>query len=85
MINRYYLYCHVGITGYYMKPQKERSDDVGPGRFGGISSSFHAHGKEGLLPVSDERGMVHQEPPECNQSDFSRDSSLVDHHDLLLV
>ena len=35
-----------------MKPQRERSNGVGPGRFGGISY-FYAHGK-GLLPVSDE-------------------------------
>ena len=45
-----------------MKPQRERSGDVGPGRLGGISSSFHAHGNEGLLPVSDECWMVHRDP-----------------------
>ena len=36
----------------HMKSQKERSDGVGHGRLGDISFSFHAHGKEGLLPVS---------------------------------
>ena len=40
-----------------MKPIRERSDDVGPGRLGSISS-FNAHGKEGLLPASDECWMV---------------------------
>ena len=38
---------------HHMKPQWERSDGIGPGRLGGISS-FRAHGKEGLHPVSDE-------------------------------
>ena len=28
-----------------MKPLRERSDGVGTGRIGGISSSFHAHGQ----------------------------------------
>ena len=42
-----------------MKPQRGRSDGVGPGRLGGISSSFRVRGKEGLLPVSDECWMVH--------------------------
>ena len=28
----------------------ERSDCVGPGRLGGISSCFRAHGEEGLSP-----------------------------------
>ena len=31
---------------HHMKPQKESSDSVGPGRFGGISSSFRAHEKD---------------------------------------
>ena len=38
-----------------------RSDGVGPDRLGGLSSSFHVHGKEGLLPVSDESRMVRQD------------------------
>ena len=44
-----------------MEPQKERSDGVVPGRLGDISSFFHAHGKEGQLPVSDECWIVHQD------------------------
>ena len=35
---------------------RKRSDGLGPGRFGGISSFFRAHGKEGLRPVSDDDG-----------------------------
>ena len=42
---------------HHMKPQRERSDGV---RLGGISFSFRADGKEGLLPVSNECWMVHQ-------------------------
>ena len=42
-----------------MKKQRERTDGVGPGRLGGIFSSFHAHGKDGLVPVSDECWMLH--------------------------
>ena len=37
-----------------MKPQRERRDGFGLGRLGGISSSIRAHGKVGLLPVSDD-------------------------------
>ena len=44
----------------FMKPQKERSDGAGLDRLGGISSSLRAPGK-GLLPVSDECWMVHQD------------------------
>ena len=36
-----------------MKPRKERSDGVGPGRLGGIPCFIYAE-KEGLLLVSDE-------------------------------
>ena len=46
--------CHI-------KVQKERSDGVGRGRVGGISSSFRALGKVGLLPFSDECWMVHRD------------------------
>ena len=75
----------------HMKPQRERSDYVvvGQGRLADIVSSFHVHGKEGLLPVSDECWMLHQdskyERPECIQFNVSSDSELVDHHVLLLV
>ena len=44
-----------------MKPQSESSDGVGPGRLGCISSSFRAHGNEGLIPVSDENWMGHED------------------------
>ena len=33
---------------HHMKPRRERSDDVGPGRLGGIPSFIYAE-KEGLL------------------------------------
>ena len=63
-----------------MIPRKERSDGVGPGRLGGISSFFHAHAKEGLLPVSDVCWMVHRDSlyasPECNQFGVSRNSGV---------
>ena len=45
----------------HMKPQRERSDSVGSGRLGGVSSSIHAHEKEELLPVFDGCWMVHQD------------------------
>ena len=48
-------------TLHHMKPQRERSDGVGPDSLGGISSSFHAHWIEGMLPVADECWMVHQD------------------------
>jgi hypothetical protein len=38
---------------HLMKPQRVRNDGVGRGRHGNISSTFHAHGKEGLLLVSE--------------------------------
>ena len=47
-------------TPYHMKPQRERSDGAGLGRLGGLSSSFRAPRKQGLLPVSDDCCMVHQ-------------------------
>ena len=40
------------------KPPRARSYGVGPDSLGGISSSFHVHGKEGLISVSDECWMV---------------------------
>ena len=46
---------------HHMKPRRERSDDVDPGKLEGISSSFRAHGNEGLLPVSDQRWIVHED------------------------
>ena len=46
---------------HHMKPQMERSDGAGPDRLGVISSSFCPNGKEGLLPVSDDCWLVHQD------------------------
>ena len=45
----------------HMKPRRERSDGVGLDSLGGFSSSFRAHGKEGLVPVSDKCWMLHQD------------------------
>ena len=45
---------------HHTEPQRERSDGVGLGRLGGISSSFGAHGKEDFLD-SDECWMVRQD------------------------
>ena len=39
------------IPLHHMKPQRERSDGVVPGRLG-VISSFRAHGKERLLPTA---------------------------------
>ena len=41
--------------------KEERFDGVGPRRLAGISSSFRALGKDGLLPVFDECSMVHED------------------------
>ena len=45
-----------------MKPHGARSDGVGLSRFGGISSSLRAHGKDGVLSFCDECGIKIREP-----------------------
>ena len=46
-------FCRTTLASFqaldHMKPQRERSDGVGPCRLGGIS--FRAHGKEGLTSL----------------------------------
>ena len=44
-----------------MKPLRERSDSVGTGELGGISTSLRAHRNEGLRPASDECWVVDQD------------------------
>ena len=68
------------LAGLPVKPQRERSDSAGPGRLEGVSSSFRAHGKEGVLSASDECWMVHQDS-RCALGY----SLLLYHHVLLLV